>query len=314
MFSLTKRLPERPFLASDFIQYKTCPICDSSLIERIGNEATIHPRSRFNVALMLCLNCEHWYTDPMPTPRLLASLYGESSLSVLGESWSEAVEISNADTSISRDSHWVVESLRKTEPGNFLEIGPGDGSLLRKMRALGWNSFGVDLGDYAKGFQVVSSPEQLPSSILFDAIIFQDVLEHVSNPYDVLRDYLPYLSSKAVLLMAVPWSESKRARRFRTSWEMVRPLGHLHYFSKSSARAVLESNGFEPLRFQIVNIYGSYFKSLVMSLAKLAYCIMRPSRWNTVNLRVRRVVGHVSIFPGDPIGDQLYVMAQRKIL
>ncbi|HEY5993154.1 MAG TPA: class I SAM-dependent methyltransferase [Gallionellaceae bacterium] len=304
---------EEIFREADFVHFNCCPICESTQVENIGMTSTIHPNSRFSVSIMRCLNCRHWYTDPTPKPELLSRLYAESSLSVLGESWAKVVECSNQMDSVAPDSHWVVRSLSEVQPGNLLEVGPGDGSLLRKMRERGWNAFGVDLGRYASGFQVVSSPDQLPKSILFDVVIFQDVLEHTSSPSDVLSNYLDYLSPNAILFMTVPWSESKRAGLGKAGWEMVRPLGHLHYFSKQSASILLKSRGFEVLASETVNIYGSYPIELARSFLSVVYGSLRTSKWKSLYRRVRNFCRLLSLFPGDAAGDQLYLKAQRTV-
>ncbi len=303
---------ERSFRDSDFVPLVACPICNASQVEVIGTKATIHPRSRLCVRIVGCLICKHWYTDPMPRAELLTMLYAESSLSVLGENWAAAVESSNRAQNLAPDSHWVVRGLSKSKPGKLLEVGCGDGGLLRKMRLLGWDAHGVDLGSYAKGFQIVASPSELPGTIRFDAIVFQDVLEHVANPLDVLSSYMRFLSPNAVLLMAVPWSESTKAQKEKESWCMVRPLGHLHYFSKQSVGLLLKASHFDVLRFKTLNIYGSYTKALLLSLLSFCYGIVRPSRWSTLARRADHMARLIEEFPGDSAGDQLCVLARMN--
>ena len=249
----------------------------------------------------------------MPKAELLTLLYSESSLSVIGENWASKVESNNLNETITSNSNWIVENLSQVKPGNFLEVGSGDGSLLRKMGKLGWNSFGVDLGSYAGGFQVVSSINQLPNSILFDVIVFQDVLEHVSDPSYELSNYADHLRTGALLFMAVPWSESKSAQFGKAHWDMVLPLGHLHYFSKKSAKILLESKNFEVLAMDTVNSQGSSLtqaKSLIRSVLKVLSRILRPSKWKDLRNRISRMIMLTRCFP-DHDGDQLYIKAKK---
>lgn len=305
--------PERIFKASDLIDFSGCTVCGSGELQKLGSKSTIHPRSTFSVTLVRCRGCEHWSTSPLPTQELLVSLYGESSLSVLGEGWSDGVSSTNEVSSVASDDDWVVKSLRNSKPGKFLEIGPGSGALLRKMRSMGWDAFGVDLGDYAKGFQVVSSPNDLPADIKFDVLVFNDVLEHVTSPSDLLASYLPFLSEDAELFVGVPWSESKRAKVLKTSWEMVRPLGHLHYFSKASLGRVLDDAGFDVVSFETANIYDGYSKRLMFSIVSLAYGVLKPSRWKKIGARFGSAFDELKMFPGDPSGDQLRVKGKRRL-
>ncbi len=304
---------ERSFAESEFASIGDCPICRSTNLETVGTKATIHPRSRFSVQIKRCIDCHHWCTDPMPKAELLGALYAESSLSVLGENWASEVEANNRNETIASDSNWIVKNLSKVKPGNFLEVGPGEGRLLRKMGQLGWNPFGVDLGNYAGGFQVFSSINQLPESIQYDAIVFQDVLEHVSDPLHELSQYAERIKAGAILLMTVPWSESKKAKFGKTRWDMVRPLGHLHYFSKQSAKMLLESIGFEVLAMETVNTDGSLFfqaKSLFRSALKVLFRTLRPSKWKDLRSSINNVVMLAVCFP-DNAGDQLYIRARK---
>ncbi|MFZ2162820.1 MAG: class I SAM-dependent methyltransferase [Sideroxyarcus sp.] len=306
---------EKSFADSEFVRMGACSICHSTNLESIGTRNTIHPHSRFSVQIKRCLDCHHWFTDPMPKAELLTRLYSESSLSVLGGNWASEVESNNRKETITADSNWIVKNLSQVKPGNFLEIGPGDGSLLRKAGQLGWNAFGVDLGNYASGFQVVSSISQLPNSVQYDAIVFQDVLEHVSDPGFELSNYADRLRSGAILFMTVPWSESKRARFGKAHWDMVRPLGHLHYFSKQSAKLLLESKGFEILSMETVNNHGSSFtqaKSIMRASLKVLLTLLRPPRWKVLNNRMRELILQARCFP-DTAGDQLYIRAKRNI-
>lgn len=299
-----------PFRAGDFAEMAACPICDSASSVAIGTSRSIHPQSNLEVTIVACLNCGHWYTDPMPSDRLLNALYSQSSLYVLGENWAAAVEARNTDESLALESYWVVKSLARMKPGNLLEIGCGDGSLLRRMRLLGWNAYGVDPGSYSAGFQTVSSASQLPKQILFDAIVLQDVLEHVSDPLTALSEFLEFLAPNAVLLMAVPWSESKLARINKVQWCMVRPLGHLHYYSRKSAELLLNKLKFVVIASNSVNIYGNYWKDFLHATLSFSYGLVSPSRWTSLRARSSRLAKLITQFPGDLAGDQLCVLAR----
>jgi hypothetical protein len=249
----------------------------------------------------------------MPKAELLAKLYFESSLFVLGEKWASGIETNNRNRTLAPDKDWIVHALSQVKAGNLLEVGPGDGSLLRKMRQLGWNSYGIDLGKYASGFQIVSSISQLPDLTLFDVIVFRDVLEHVSNPTYELSKYTDRVRVGATLFMTVPWSESKRARVCLTQWDMVRPIGHLHYFSKQSAKLILDANKFEVFSMETVKSCGSTLdqaNTLLHAISRVASGVFQPKRWEDMYNRINQVIMLARCFP-DNVGDQLYVRAKK---
>lgn len=246
---------------SEYSTVLECLVCGSPELEFVGNTFTIDTRSSFNVTIKKCQHCGHWMTDPMPSANLLAHLYRESSPAVLGENASDyqvSVQDRNISQKMAPDSNWIVNSLSEIEPSSVLEVGCGDGNLLRKFRSLGWDAYGVDMGTYAAGPQVVSSRQQLPTNKSFNVLVFQDVLEHLSDPKKELSEYMTLLAPNALLFIAVPWSESKRAQLAKTGWEMVRPLGHLHYFSTKSASLLFEAVGCAVHSWKVTNPFRYY--------------------------------------------------------
>jgi len=299
----------------DFIENNNCIICSSKNLRFIGEKSKAQNISKITCQIFECLNCNHWFTDPMPKQQLLDRLYSENSEYVISENWVQNTKNNNNPNISAPDTHWIVSYLSKYSPGNYLEIGPGSGVLFRKMRELGWNCFAIDLGSYAEGSNVFSSPEHLPPNILYDVIVFQDVLEHVSNPNASLLIYSKYLIPGSLLFMTVPWSESKSAQNQKTNWDMVDPLGHLHYFSKSSAETFLSAAGFEIIQRRTINIYfQSYFKCLALEFFHMITRVLRPWKWHKLNGTIESLKFFLQFFPGDPDGDQLYVIAKKRDL
>jgi hypothetical protein len=77
-----------------------------------------------------------------------------------------------------------------------------------------------------------------------ELLVAFDVLEHVSDPASTLRSLWKLAAPKARLYCAMPNRESLRARRDRQNWRMVRPLGHVNYYSKKSITKALNLAGF----------------------------------------------------------------------
>lgn len=94
-------------------------------------------------------------------------------------------------------------------------------------------------------------PPVAPGSL--DAMVFGDVLEHLRDPWAVLRRDLHLLSDSGVLLVCVPNIEhwSFVARLMAGQWR-YEPMGlfdrtHLRWFSRATMRAALEQAGYVPL-------------------------------------------------------------------
>ncbi|MDB5325660.1 MAG: methyltransferase type 12, partial [Phycisphaerales bacterium] len=133
---------------------------------------------------------------------------------------------------------------KNTPAGRYFELGVGKGALYQRFMAAGWQCMGVEPGSWGKFPGIVGSIDELPADAKFDRLVAFDVLEHVERPIDFLTRMRSASVLGAKLYFSVPNIDSFRARRQRAKWRMVRPLGHTHYFSKSSVQALLKSAGF----------------------------------------------------------------------
>lgn len=228
-----------------------CPICLSRALREVADGvSTIHPRSTTTLSLMECRDCGHWFMSPVPEQSYLSELYAAGSLSVLGENWEGQTthhfveRDSRALPSLESSGHRIAESERRTEPSDYLELGPGGCTLLDAFRGGGWNAWGVEAGSWARGTaKFVAEIADLPPELLFDVIVAHDVLEHVSRPGEVLQALRSRLRPGGRIYLAFPNCDSASARLRRDRWSMVRPIGHLHYFSRRSVRVLVGGSG-----------------------------------------------------------------------
>jgi methionine biosynthesis protein MetW len=156
-------------------------------------------------------------------------------------------------------------ALHLLKPGvRLLDIGCWDGRLLEAIRRAGLfgELYGVDLPFEAvekvksKGFnaQVVDlNGEPLPFlDEYFDTVILLAVLEHVFDPYAVIREIHRVLRPGGMLIIDVP-NVASFTNRIRilsgrlpvTSTDPGWDGGHLHYFTKYALDQFLLSEGFQ---------------------------------------------------------------------
>ncbi|MEA2338505.1 MAG: hypothetical protein QOE82_2512 [Thermoanaerobaculia bacterium] len=88
----------------------------------------------------------------------------------------------------------------------------------------------------------------------FDVIIFADVLEHLPWPIGVLRSYLDLLKEGGSVIVSLPnvglWSVRLNLLlgRFRYEETGVLDRTHLRFFTRRTAREMIESTGLEVVR------------------------------------------------------------------
>jgi 2-polyprenyl-3-methyl-5-hydroxy-6-metoxy-1,4-benzoquinol methylase len=207
-----------------------CPICgNNSMVLAVG--PTINSYEADKVELRCCDSCGHWWHSPVPNQVELNQMYNSASSFVVSSGAKESYQNKNALDSFHK---YVLKRINR-KSGNYLEIGAGGGSLLRRFRSMNYNCYGVDPGQWVKDSSIVYSMDDLPSDLKFDVIILQDVLEHVLDPVGLMKELKKKTRNDSVFFCSFPCNDSRPARVYKSKWTMVRPYGHLHYFSFASA-------------------------------------------------------------------------------
>ena len=224
----------------------SCPVCGSE--SSVDDTAfTIHPERPLAVDLRKCIRCRHGWIDPLPAQAFLNYLYGRGSRSVIGAE--------QAKTELTIPEAIAACEAATLPATRYLEIGVGQGLLYRHFADAGWSAAGVDPGDWAASFPgIVRSIDDIDVDRKFDLIVAMDVLEHVRDPVAMVRRLRELAAPGARLFMAFPNRASLRARFGKGRWRMVRPLGHLHFFSPRSARLMLKEAGWDAERVRTTDL------------------------------------------------------------
>lgn len=214
-------------------QVSDCPICGSRG-GILGCVRTIHPDAIDEVELRECGDCGHWWHSPVPDQEALVSLYESASPYVVGVGARESYAGQKGEQPFHQFVRANLDSSHSFDC--YLEIGAGGGHLLRYFQGQGHECYGVDPAQWVRDPAIYSNLEALPKGKAFGIFVLQDVLEHVVDPLAILGRLHSMAAAKAVLFASFPSCESRPARRFKGAWNMIRPYGHLHYFSRESAR------------------------------------------------------------------------------
>ena len=77
-----------------------------------------------------------------------------------------------------------------------------------------------------------------------------DVIEHLDNPNDTLREINRVLKQDGILVLSTGDVESCIAKENLGQWKMIAPPWHLFYFSKSTINKIVTKNGFKTIRIK----------------------------------------------------------------
>ena len=87
--------------------------------------------------------------------------------------------------------------------------------------------------------------EDIPFSHAYDAIIFNNVLEHLPDPIKTLRAAKQILKNQGLIFMEVPNIASLQFKIFGKSWYHLAIPGHLFHFSLSGLQKIADQASLE---------------------------------------------------------------------
>lgn len=144
---------------------------------------------------------------------------------------------------------------------NILEVGCGEGTFMELLHSERGTDqlYGIEANEAAaqagrlRGLNITTGvfPEAADRSRRYDCVLFNDVLEHIVDPWRALEDTISLLSSGGVVVASLP-----NVRHLDTVHEIVvkgdfryQPAGvldstHLRFFTMRSAQRMFEDCGF----------------------------------------------------------------------
>lgn len=155
---------------------------------------------------------------------------------------------------------WQIENRK--EGGRLLDVGCGDGFFLAVALQRGWEVYGLDNSpgaiDAAKqkfGDRVTldTLSKACYPSASFDVVTLFEVLEHLPNPIDHLREIHRILKPGGWICLSVPNFASLERWIFGRWWVGLDAPRHLQQFTPESLRFFLKESGFEVVDLSSIN-------------------------------------------------------------
>ncbi|HEV3165039.1 MAG TPA: class I SAM-dependent methyltransferase [Isosphaeraceae bacterium] len=148
---------------------------------------------------------------------------------------------------------WLLDKALRRRPwaSSLLDIGAGAGLLVAQARQRGLEAVGVEPSrSLVEAAQAINGVDLLqgvfPHPELadrrFDIIFLVDVIEHVAEPVELLRDCAQALAPTGILVVVTPDVGSLAARLLGRRWWHFR-LAHVGYFNHRSLPKALERAG-----------------------------------------------------------------------
>jgi SAM-dependent methyltransferase len=237
-----------------------CPACNHADFKYLGYDVPDYEyRVPYTPTLLYCGNCGLIRHESIPDYDSLGAFYPDDYL-VYNKSFKEA---SNALYSrlktylYSMKAKKVAKFIGKT--GNILDVGCANGAFLLSMKQFGnYRLYGLDIKntgmDFSKhsiDFKEGHLEEMEYPDNFFDAIILDNVLEHVPDPVVFMDKIVSILKSGGYVFGTTPNFSSVDRFVFRQYWGGYHMPRHIYLFNANNLRMFMKNAGISRIKFPI---------------------------------------------------------------
>lgn len=237
------------------ISHSPCWICGSqnmelakrsNIRETLNSKAFAITDSHYGTTgtIYLCQNCGFLQCSDL-----------EDVLSFYEELQDHSYEESRAERSL--QAKQLLNIVRKHQPSSrLLDIGAGSGILVEQAIKMGYSPEGIEPSKWLQAkAQEYNLPVHLgtfPHPALtghYDVVTIVDVIEHVSNPVNLLSNICNVITEDSIIAVVTPDVGSLMARLLGWKWWHFR-IAHIGYFNKKTLGIALDKAG-----FQLISMY-----------------------------------------------------------
>jgi 2-polyprenyl-3-methyl-5-hydroxy-6-metoxy-1,4-benzoquinol methylase len=319
-------LPLPAFMAEDI----RCCVC--------GNQERQKFQLRYqkeNYAIVQCNKCTFEFIPFFYRKKIEYTQYKN-------EAVTQAVRAGNNWVKIQRHKlrfRFIKKFIRK---GSLFDLGAGWGHFMLAGKELGFDVYGIEISEQPYLYCV--NDLKLPVDHIdfftmdeqkkFDVLTMWDVLEHIDKADLFLDKCAKVVKPGGYLFLQVPQIDSYFAKKHKDDWKMM-GLDHVNYFSRKTIRQILDTHGFEVLRYKssfeiklfimytLLPLLKRFRRKSKESLKRTNETITAGERQNYFNKFTARPMWQLRIFvsihniiynllSSMNIGEEMMVAARRK--
>ena len=241
-----------------------------------------------------CNNCNLKQVDFIPSNEKLKSFYGDLSTQLLINLEKNHDKIKYSFNQFDSFLKFIISKTKlNTEvPKKIIDIGAGNGRTLLQIKNLTrWDFIGIEpdntkckVLEYFNLRYLNDTFQNIKNKLNdnhYDLIIMSQVLEHISNPGEILNEIYNKLNQNGYLCIDVPLCNKNYFEK-----RIIDDVGHLYFFDEKSLYQILEKYKFSVISF------GSYGKNILPNrnvisslLLYIKYFLHRYSPIKLLNLK-----------------------------
>ncbi|MFC1668440.1 methyltransferase domain-containing protein, partial [Chlamydiota bacterium] len=272
-----------------------CPVCGSqekgSIVlglttEQFGKK-WLEPLKKIRITqkqkhfLVKCLQCHFIFVNPQLSRREWKKLYSEVKREkITPDEKNVKVKKNEALKLVAR----LQKQFRKKDI-SVLDYGCGFGILLEVARECGCIVTGVEIDPVrvsycrSKELPVMTFEDfmSLENKKMWDVICFNQVLEHVKNPHEIIQLLKKYVHKKGIFFVSLPSYKCISREKKKGVYKTVHLLEHLNYFSIKTLDLLFKENGFKPITLFVVPHDAFSLKGVIKDGLKKLQMIFLPN-------------------------------------
>jgi SAM-dependent methyltransferase len=230
-------------------EVESCPACESrrlfDLDVMVIRRAADGSQTGF---ISGCETCGLVFANPLPSAADQAAFYGHD-----GDWQAERAEDTPDAPPARHGTAWsrMFEPIRHElsvlapPPGaTVLDFGCGTGKLLDDLKSAGWATWGIEPAT-DRAFDRHGRLDEIPDRPMFDLTVCHHVLEHVTNPLGLLRQFAAASRPGGYLLVSVPRLDTLPIHR--DYHYILNGRAHITAYTWPCMHGLLARAGWEPV-------------------------------------------------------------------
>ena len=212
-----------------------------------GEATTSHDYTKNSYEIHRCSSCGLKFVSPQPSDEELKRIY-DSSYFQRGNKYFDKDTSEAAVRTRRNDVQKLELVIKHKETGALLDLGCAMGGFLDVAQDSGFEVTGLELSDFSakhtekelgcKVYNCDLLQANIPSNS-FDVITMWDVIEHLKNPEETLKEIERILKPGGYLFATTGDIGSLYAKITGRYWHLMTPPQHLFFFTRPSLTKML---------------------------------------------------------------------------
>lgn len=263
-------------------------------------------------ALYRCRHCHLKFRYPMHDTATYERLYDNATVST----WPSAVN--RVDWNLI--TNLVLEYL--PQGGRVLDFGCYSGGLLARL-APAYGRYGVEINHAAAAVasekadaRIWPTVDDIPSELRFDVVIATDVVEHMTNPLNLIEKLVALLTNRGILIITTGDADNSLWNRFGANWWYCFFHEHVTFLSKAWFEYLAQENGLSILRYQVFRYCRRTAVRRIIDAMFMYFYGWFPRVYLVLANTLQKALGrpNVANVPGNGVSaDHFLIVISRKV-